>query len=448
MAAAYNNLGTLLQTLGDREQAISALRSAVRLDERLVDAHLNLALALQQQGDLLAAADYYRRAIALRPDVASAHYNLGLVRQGLRDWSAADACYHEALRLDPKYVEPRVALGINRQAVGEDDAAMQWFDSALAIDAEAAEAHCNRGMLLLARGRFAEGWPEYRWIARCKPGRPLGAQPVWDGAPLAGKRVLVRSNQGTGDLLQYMRYLSCIRRRGAGTVYLAAPAPLHPLLAGSGVSKLVTEDTLPPYDVQSSIMLLPALFFDEAGWMADRVPYVRAARVRVAEWHQWLAGYQGFRVGICWQGNPEFAWDGWRSAPLSAFLPIADTPGVKLFSLQRGYGSEQLDQLARRRGIVELPAEFDGPQGAFMDTAAVLENLDLVITTDTAMAHLAGAMGVRTWVALSFAPEWRWQRQGEASPWYPTMKLFRQTTRGDWASVFDRMSEELRGIVG
>ena len=307
--------------------------------------------------------------------------------------------------------------------------------------------HCNGGMLRWARGEWEAGWAEYRWIADCKPGRPVGPQPAWDGSRLAGRRVLVRCNQGVGDMLQFLRYLPCIWRRGAGAVYVAAPQPLHPLLASSGVRNLVSPEALPDFDVQVSIMLLPARFYRKASWMREQVPYMFASEPLVVHWRETLSHIQGLRVGICWQGNPKYPRDPWRSAPLRDLLPLADVKGVRLVSLQRGYGSEQLAEFAAESGIVELAADFDGAHGAFMDTAAVLASLDLTITTDTAMAHLAGAMGRPAWVALSHAAEWRWQQQGETSPWYPLLRLFRQSAPGDWGGVFVRMADQLRALA-
>jgi len=441
-AAAFNNLGLALLTLGDLPGAAVALSEAVRLEPDLAEACFNLAQVRQKQSDLPAARDLYQRALALRPDHAAGHYNLGTVLHALRDWPAAEACYREAIRLDPHDPLPHVNLGTIRQALGNDDEALARFDAALAIDPESAEAHCNLGMLRLSQGDFAGGWPEYRWLARCVPARPMEPQPTWDGSPLAGRRLLIRCDQGTGDALQFIRYLPRVREQFS-EVYVSAAGALHPLLRCCGVEQLVTPASLPEFDLQVSIMLLPAYYYDQVGTLADTVPYLRPDEAQVAEWRQWLSGLSGLKVGICWQGNRRFAWDHLRSVALSEFSPLAALKGVSLVSLQRGEGSEQLAEQQARMRIVDLPPTIDGERGAFIDTASVMECLDLVVTTDTAIAHLSGAMGKPTWVATSHVPEWRWQRHGESSPWYPSVRLFRQRQFGDWAEVFSRMAREL-----
>jgi hypothetical protein len=272
-------------------------------------------------------------------------------------------------------------------------------------------------------------------------------QPVWNGAPLEGRTLLVVCDQSLGDTLQFVRYLPWLRAEAQGRVICAAQRVLLPLLAASGFDDIVALDDVVPFNVHTSVMMLPALHYAKRKSIDVPVPYLRASSELVQQWHERLAERSGLKVGICWQGNKNYPWDEMRSIPLAQFAPLAEVPGVRLISLQYGYGREQLAEWGEKLGIVDLGDDVDRESGAFMDTAAIVKNLDLVITSDTSTAHLAGGLGAHVWVALSRAPEFRWMRAGEACPWYPSMRLFRQTELGQWPPVFARLAEALRSVA-
>jgi hypothetical protein len=257
---------------------------------------------------------------------------------------------------------------------------------------------------------------------------------------------LLHAEQGLGDTLHFIRYAQAAKARG-GTVLLECAPSLHALLSRvPGLDGLVAANgRLPRFDVHAPLLSLPWIL-GQFQPEADQAPYLRADDAVVEQWRDRLEAIDGFRVGINWQGNPEHPRDRLRSAPLRHFLPLADAPSVRLVSLQKGHGSEQLAELAEdeRRRIVDLGTRLDNSGCAFVETAAVLAQLDLVITTDTALAHLAGGMGVPTWLVLCASPDWRWQLGREDTPWYPAMRLFRQPRPGDWASVFAKAGEKLR----
>ncbi|REK05451.1 MAG: tetratricopeptide repeat protein [Planctomycetota bacterium] len=448
LAVAHNNLGTLLKSQGDLEGAERAFAEAVRLEPKYADAHYNLGNVQQARRHFAAARSSYQRSLELRPDNAAAHYNLGTVWQTEKNDEAARAEFLEALRIQPRYPEPLCNLGILHLARGEDEQALAHFEQALAIDPECPEAHFNRGAVHLAHGNYAAGWPEYAWHTRCPLYGDRQFDSVrWQGEPLEGRTLLVHCHHGMGDTLQFSRLVGEVRRRGAGRVLLAAQEKLHPLLSEAGLDcELVSPNDVErelSFDVYVSLMSLPGVLQLTDATIPGE-PYLRAAEARVAEWREALSRFEGFRVGIAWQGNRHYAWDHLRSIPLAAFEPLAGVPGVQLMSLQFGFGREQLADVAFP--VTDLSQGIDR-EGAFVDTAAIIANLDLVISSDTALAHLAGALGARTWTALPCGAEWRWQRAGKTTPWYGSMQLFRQTSVGRWDDVFAEMARRLQEEV-
>ncbi|MCI0460721.1 MAG: tetratricopeptide repeat protein, partial [Gemmataceae bacterium] len=317
---------------------------------------------------------------------------------------------------------------------------------ALRLQPDYARAHMARAMTWLAQGNWEQGWPEYEWRWRYEGFSPRPfPQPLWDGSPLAGRTILLHAEQGLGDTLHFIRYAALVKQQG-GQVLVECPAVLHRLLAsGTGIDELVAPGApLPAFDVHAPLLSLPALFRTSLSTVPATVPYLFADAQLGAQWRDRLASVEGLKVGIAWQGNPRHFRDRQRSVLLTEFEPLARLEGVRLISLQRGPGVEQVPALGDRFPVLDLDRQRDETCGDFMDTAAVMTNLDLVITCDTAIAHLAGALGVPVWVALPFAPDWRWLRERADSPWYPTMRLFRQERWGDWASVFRRLADALQ----
>jgi Flp pilus assembly protein TadD len=408
-----NNLGHLLCQRQAFAEAERVLRRAVEVAPRLPEAHTNLAMALAARLEWAAAVEHMQEAVRLRPEEPGRYNNLAnvLVKHGQYD--AADAAYAVAERLDPDY------------AIGRK----------------------NRGLAQLAVGDFARGWAGYEWRLRTGEAKPQEfRQPRWDGSSLAGRVLLLHAEQGLGDTLQFCRYAPWIKARFGGTIYLACQARLAPLLAGQpGLDRVLPGGAaLPDFDVQAPLMSLPLLLgATTAADLPAEIPYLFADPGRIDRWRTQLAGIDCFRVGVHWQGSPTFIDDRYRSPPLRHFAPLVGVPGVRLISLQRGPGGEQLAAVGADWGVVELGPDADA-DGAFVDTAAVLTHLDLVVTGDTALVHLAGALGVPVWVALAREADWRWLRERDDSPWYPTVRLFRQRNWGDWDEVFGRMAAALR----
>jgi tetratricopeptide (TPR) repeat protein len=444
-AQAHNNLGAALRDRGDNDAAAVAFREAVRLAPLSAEVHHNLGKLMKHTGKLAEAQALLSRAIELDPDYAPSHFSLGGTLLKLNQTEAARRSYLEALRLRPNYAEAHCGLGMVCREAGEFDRAISEFDAAISIDSELAEAHVNRGMLLLSRGDFAAGWSELEWRWRVSGALQPAPGPAWNGAPLAGRTIMLYPEQGLGDALQFIRYAPLVNERG-GRVIVACVKRLIPILSTCrGVEEFYPADgPFPPYDVHAPLVSLPRVFQTDEHSIPALVPYLSARGELIEHWRGQLPE-DSFCVGINWQGNPAYGGDYWRSMPLGEFAPLAEVEGVRLFSLQKGAGVEQLANAPFE--VEDLGSRLDLGDAAFCDTAAVIGQLDLVITSDTAVAHLAGALGAPVWVALPFAPDWRWLLDREDSPWYPTMRLFRQSLGGGWKAVFERMAGELRRLV-
>lgn len=444
-ADAHNNLGAALTKLGKHDEAAAAIRKSIKLRANNVAAHINLGNVLQEQGKLEEAIQTYRQALRLQADNADARYNLGLAVSKRGEYALAEENYRHALRVNPRNPDALNNLGNALREQGRFTDSLACYEQALALRPDLAQARKNRGMAWLRLGDWQRGWGEYEWRWRCDDSPPHGfKQPLWDGSSLAGGTILLHTEQGLGDAIQFVRYVPLVKARG-GTVVLECQPALVPLLSkAAGIDQLVPRgEKLPPYDVYAPLLSLPHLLGVHDPATVGQAPYLFADASLVEQWRQELSGISGRKIGINWQGNPQHAKDAQRSLPLAQFLPLADIPGVRLIGLQKNVGSEQLKQLKDPNAVLDLGSRLDNEHGAFMDTAAVLASLDLVITSDTALAHLAGALGAKVWVVLPFSPDWRWLLDRQDCPWYPTMRLFRQRQPGDWPEVFQRIAMEL-----
>jgi hypothetical protein len=373
-----------------------------------------------------------------------AHAALGLIAQRNRDPAAALDHFEAALVRRPDFLLALEHGAACAALLGDHERGMALIEGALRVAPASPNAHLIHASQLLRNGRYEEGWLEYEW--RFETGSVLRAEiprPRWDGGDLAGRRILVLAEQGIGDSIQFARFLPLLQHRGA-TVYFACTAAMAPLLARTpGVDRWfpVEQETPADFDVYIPIGSLPGLLGITERTLPRDVPYIVPEAERVARWEPRLASLSGFRIGIGWQGSPTYISDQYRSIPLRHFASLQRVDDVHLVSLQKRHGEADLGVTPMVRPITVLDGLDD--DGLMADTAAVMQHLDLVITSDTAIAHLAGAMNVPVWVALSTAADWRWLRARTDSPWYPSMRLFRQATLNDWEGVFAQITEAL-----
>lgn len=446
-AEAHFNLGNVLRDAGQQAAAIDHFRTALRLRPDHTGAATNLGLALTDAGRPAEAVQLLRHAVRLNPAGKEAHNNLGLALADLGRYAEAEAAYEQALRLDPRFADALSNLAGLYKDQSRMDEALACYDLAVGLAPDSPPVRYNRSLALLKAGD-PRGWAEYEWRWRRGTERHrVYTAPRWDGSPLAGRTLLVWTEQGLGDVLQFVRYVKRAKATG-GRVVLECPPRMVPLLAGcAGVDAVAAEgDPLPPHDAQIPLLSLPAALGPPPAVAPWDGPYLSADPHRTAAWGERLAGLPGFKVGLMWQGNPHYRLDRFRSAPLAAFAPLAAVPGVTLVSLQVGAGAAQREAVPFRVG--RLDPDPDPAAGAFLDTAAILPHLDLVVAVDSAVAHLAGAAGVPAWVLLSTAADWRWGVGRADTPWYPSVRLFRQRTLGDWDELFGRVAGELAAVAG
>jgi tetratricopeptide (TPR) repeat protein len=445
---ACNNLGVVLYQQKKFDEAIDCYYQAIRAKRDYAEAYNNLGSLLKELGVIDEAIRNYEFAIQLKPDYADALYNVGNIcyEQG----NPADAIdfYLKAIESDPNSVKYYNNLGNSYLALGQLDEALACYQKVLASVPDDAKARYNKSFALLLKGEFIEGFKEYEWRHEAHNAKlPEFKQPLWNGTPLEGQTVLVYTEQGQGDSIQFIRYTKLIKERGGNVIVSCQPSLVRLFETCSGIDKLIPNGaTLPEFDVHTPLMSLPHVFKTTLESIPSPDPYIFADKSLVKRWHDELKGLKGLKIGIVWQGNPEYSKDQFRSIPLKHFEPLSKIEGINLISLQRETGLDQLQELRETFGIKEI-SQLNETDWDYMDTAALMMNLDLVISSDTSVPHLAGALGVPVWVPLSWSPDWRWGLKGEDYPWYSSMKLFRQTEFGNWDNVFARIAEACKKML-
>ncbi len=448
LCVAWNNLGIALKSIGKLDEAIECYRHVLRLKPDYGEVHANLGNALAEQKHLAEALKSYRQALRWRPNDPDTFYNMGIALGLEGQFEEARAALQRAVQLQPNHVESYYNLGILYQERGKMDEALTCYDQALQRDPGHGASHLNRALIWLLRGDWQRGWAEYEW-RWTQPGfqRHPCPQPQWNGSSLAGKTILLYAEQGLGDTLNFVRYVPVVKKLAGKVILESQPALMQLMAKIPGVDQLIVRGTdLPPFHVHAPLLSLPGVFRTTPDKVLADVPYLHAEPALVEHWRKELSQLEGEgeggrrrRIGIAWQGNPTHPLNHYRSIPLVKFARVAAIPGVQLISLQKGPGNAQLHELNGQFSVLDLESRLGDESQSFMNLAAVMKNLDLVISCDTAIAHLAGGLGVPVWVALPLVPDWRWLLQREDSPWYPTMRLFRQTKQNDWDDVFDRM---------
>lgn len=441
-----NNLGIVLRDLGRLDEAVAASQRAISLRADYAEAHFNLANALRDQGHLDDAIAAFRQAIVPRPKSPETHYNLGIALRDKGELDESIAASRQAIALRPEYAEAHFNLGnalrdkSNLSQANRIEDAIAAYRQAIALKPDYGQAHYNLALALLARGDFAVGWEEYEWRWKCKDFPSLQRnfpQPQWDGRSLDSATLLLHTEQGMGDAIQFFRYLPMVAGR-VGKVIIECQSELRRLFQTSAPDcQIVTRgQRLPAFDYHCPLLSLPKLFRTVLETLPATVPYVRVDPALIDQWSQTL-GPSGakFRIGLAWAGNPGFKGDETRSLCLEQLAPLASVQNITFFSLQKGAAGEQAKNPPAGLKLVNL-----GPSlSDFGDTAAVMSSLDLIVTSDTSVPHLAGALARPVWVMLQAVPDFRWMLEPDETPWYPTMRLFRQPAPGDWESVIRRI---------
>jgi tetratricopeptide (TPR) repeat protein len=405
-----------------------------------------VGLALSCLGRHGEAEASLRRSLELRPDYPSALNNLALARGVSGDHHEAIALFDRALAIDPKFAEGHNNLGASLMAVGRYQEAAQSFARAAEVKPDYAGAHMNLGIARLTLGDFAGGWPEYAWrwkVAEFPSPKRDFKPPRWAGEPLAGRTILLHAEQGVGDAIQFIRYAPLVAACG-GQVILEVPPEMLGLMRGFDPRFAVVprRGPLPPFALHCPLLSVPEVLGTTMDTIPAQVPYLTADAALRAAWRERLAALPGRKIGFAWAGNPKHKKDALRSVGAEQFAPLLEVPGASWVSLQVGAKAKQLTSLPAARVFDAAPQLQD-----FADTAALIAELDLVISVDTAIVHLAGALAKPVWVLTPFCPDWRWLLARSDSPWYPTLRLFRQSAPEDWPPVFAALVEALRAEV-
>ncbi|HEY9907785.1 MAG TPA: tetratricopeptide repeat protein [Thermosynechococcaceae cyanobacterium] len=447
-ADAHNNYANALREKGQIEAAIAHYQQAIAIKPDYADAHNNLGLVLYSQGNHEQAAAKYREAIFHRADFAPAHNHLGNALKELGDFEQATAAYQRAIALKPDYAKAFNNWGNVFRDSGDLTTATEYYDRAVVLEPNFAEAHWNKALTLLLGGDLKHGFAEYewRWQVKLPTFQPMRAfpQPLWDGSPLNGQTIFLHAEQGMGDVLQFVRYVAIVVQRGGRVILEAHPPLLNLLRSTPGVIQVVPYGSPPTvFDIHAPLLSLPHILGITLETIPAEVPYLvvgegEGRSLPLPPHHPTHCPIT--KVGLVWSGNPDNPYNRTRAVPIAQLLELDDLPGIQLYSLQKAPTATDLDQLQSHPKVIDLREHLTD----FVQTAALIQQLDLVISVDTAVTHLAGAMGKPVWLLLPFAPDWRWLLDRSDSPWYPTMRLFRQTVAGDWTSVLAEVREALQ----
>jgi tetratricopeptide (TPR) repeat protein len=443
------NHGGVLSDLGRLDEALRSLDRALALMPKLAPALYNRAEVMSKLGRHAEAVADYDRAIAIFPNNAGAHSNRAAALKQMGRLDEARAAIDQALAIDPNSVETITNRGNIAFQQGRLDDAIADYDRALQAKPGFAEAHHGRGLAHLTRGDWEAGFKDYEYRDRLKTlvYQPL-PHPRWNGETASGERLLLLCEQGLGDTIQFSRFAPLLTAQGHD-VTLLAPANMQRLLSTLEGAKVASIADAPPVNGTPTrwipLMSTPGALGVRPDNIPGSVPYLKAEPARVETWRAWLGserfGSEGFRIGINWGIGTVPVWfSRLRDVPLAAFAPLAEIAGARLISLQMGKPLSQVGGVPFAARIEQPGDSFHADLGCFLDTAALMMSLDLIVTCDTSVAHLAGALGRPVFVALPAISDWRWLTGRDDTPWYPTMRLFRQEKPGDWDGVFARIA--------
>jgi Flp pilus assembly protein TadD len=444
--ASFRNYGIILKSLGRPKEALAQFDSALKLNRRQSETWNDRGAVLNELKEQARALNDFDQAISLNPNYPYAFYNKGKSLGDLKRYDEAFAAYDQALALKPDLAEAWLGRGNLFAKLRRFDKAASAFDQALALKPDLAEASLNKAMLMLSLGDYKEGWRLYEWrwkSAMFTSPRRVFRQPLWlgDDSALHGKTLLLHAEQGFGDAIQFVRYLCCFKPQ-THRVVLEAPAPLVRLFDGQmeNIRVVARDSALPAFDLHCPLLSLPLAFGTTLQTIPASVPYLRVPAAKIARWRTLLGQRAKPRVGLAWSGQPNVRDE--RHVPLESLFPLL-TEAVEWHSLQKGIHDRDRAAWARAPSIKDHSALLED----FSDTAALIAEMDVVISVDTAVAHLAGALGTPVWIPLWYDADFRWLRERSDSPWYPTATLFRQTVDGDWSDVITRLAAQLQSYL-
>ena len=430
-AEIHNNLGVTLKEMGELDRSVQAYQQALEINPQYAEAHNNLGNVLKEMDRLDESVHAYQQALKINPQFVEGYYNIGVFFQEQRKVKESAQAYQKAIQIQPNYVEAHINLGVVLREQVRLKESIQAHQKAIQIQPDYEEAHINLAITFLLQGQLTAGWREFEWRRSRK--RDF-KRPLWDGTPLNGKSILIYAEQGFGDTIQFVRYIDLLPDANTIIIVVCQPELKTLFKSINRIDTLVTKgEDIPDSDVHVPLLSLPYMFNTTLDTIPARIPYLYLNPEADSVFH--LGDSHDLKIGIVWAGRPTHANDNNRSIDLKWFKCLLDIRNCEFLSLQVGERREDIKQHGCHHTIKDLGEQFTD----FHHTASAILQLDLVISVDTAVAHLAGALGKAVWTLLPFVPDWRWMLDRSDSPWYPSMTLFRQKETGDWRPVFEQL---------
>jgi len=451
---AHSFLGTLYREMKQYEKSAQHLKTAIKLAPHYFDAYLQLGKTYHEMGALEKSLKYSRKATELSPKSIFPYLNMAYAYNKKGQLEKSIQLYRKVISMDPACSNAHYNLGYTLKIIGKLEEALKSLDKAIELRPDYLDAHIARSQTKISLGKFDEGWDEYEWrwgLFGIDPHKYRNE--MWDGSNITGKTILLRTEQGLGDTMQFVRFAKVMKEKGAAKVICKVQKPLVKLLSNCDfIDQVVSNiEDADPYDCQAQMMSMPRILKIQPDTIPADIPYFTADKKLEKEWHEKLSQDKNFKVGICWHVDPVHEKDKspWslRSINLDQFAPLAKIKNITFYSLQKLDDYQQLTNIPQGMNFQHFGPDFDRKHGSFMDSAAIIKSLDLVITVDTCLAHLAGALGKPVWMFLPYAPDCRWHLNTQKTAWYPTMTMFRQTKPQSWDEAIQTVANTLDETV-
>ena len=450
-ADAHNNLGMVFYKLKDFQNSIKYYEKAIQIDSNNVHAYNNLGNSLIGLYRTKEAVDYYKKAIEIDSNYIKVHENLGIAFYKLGEFQKAISCHEKAIQLNPNNLNSHNNLGIIFHQLGQFKNAKSYFEKAIQIDPNHPDVNFSFGMLLLSMLDFKEGLIKYEWrkklpqnINKFKNIKGL----EWQGENLNNKTILIFSEQGIGDIIQFSRYIYLIEKEYSANIIIKTDKKIAHLFSKSKFKLIFNEDNIPKYDFYKHLMSLPKIYYEKTKTFPSQINFIPKDKKIILKWKERLNEIKGFKVGINWQGRKTYGVDHLRSIPLNYFNDLFNIEKINFISLQKGFGLEQIKNFKHKDKLYNFSKEVDNGENIFEDTIGILQNIDLVISIDSSLVHLSSTLGIKTFALLHFCPDWRWNLMKKEFSWYDNLKIYRQEEVNKWDSIFSLLKKDLIASLG
>ena len=445
-ADAHNNLGMVFYKLKDFQNSINYYEKAIQIDANNVHAYNNLGNSLIGLERTKEAVDYYKKAIEIDSNYIKAHENLGIAFFKLGEFQKAISCHEKAIQLDPNNLNSHNNLGILFHQLGQFQNAKSYFEKAIQIDPNHPDVNFSFGMLLLSMSDFKNGLIKYEWRKKL----PININKLknikgleWQGENLNNKTILILSEQGIGDIIQFSRYIYLIEKEYSANIIIKTDKKIAHLFSKSKFKLIFNEDNIPKYDFYKHLMSLPKIYYEKTKTFPSQINFIPRDKKIALKWKEKLNQIKGFKVGINWQGRKTYEVDHLRSIPLNYFNDLFNIEKINFISLQKGFGLEQIKNFKHKDKLYNFSKEVDNGENIFEDTIGILQNIDLVISIDSSLVHLSSTIGIKTFALLHFCPDWRWNLMTKEFSWYDNLKIYRQEEVNKWDSIFSLLKKDL-----